>query len=142
MCWDPAFTVRRFRRGGTTALKRRILLVDDDPDVVRSLRTTLTKAGYEVVPASNGAEAVRLWRELNGGDLVLLDMFMPEKDGLETIIELRTHSPDVPIIAMSGGGTMGRVDILADAKLLGAVHTLEKPFSTHTLLALVTRAIV
>jgi CheY-like chemotaxis protein len=124
-----------------TALKRRILLVDDDPDVVRALTTTLTNAGYEVVPASNGAEAVRLWRELNEGDLVLLDMFMPEKDGLETIIELRTHSPDVPIIAMSGGGTMGRVDVLGDAKLLGAVHTLEKPFSTDTLLALVARAI-
>jgi DNA-binding NtrC family response regulator len=122
-----------------TALKRRILLVDDDQQVLRSLTRTLTQAGYEVVPASNGAAAVRLWRELNGGDLVLLDMFMPEKDGLETIIELRTHSPDVPIIAMSG---MGRVDILGDAKLLGAVHTLEKPFNTHALLALVARAIV
>jgi CheY-like chemotaxis protein len=124
-----------------TAPKRRILVVDDDTDVLRALTTTLTQAGYDVVLASNGAEAVRRWREINGGNLVLLDMFMPEKDGLETIIELRTYSPDVPIIAMSGGGTMGRVDILADAKLLGAVHTLEKPFSTHTLLALVAQAV-
>ena len=125
----------------TGALKRRILLVDDDPDVRRSLEATLTKAGYEVILASDGAEAVRRWRELSGGDLVLLDLFMPEKDGLETIIELRTHSPGVPIIAMSGGGSNKRVDILGDAKLLGAIETLEKPFNPHALLALVARTL-
>ena len=91
----------------TGALLRRIFLVDDDPDVTRSLKKALTKAGYEVVQASDGAEAVRLWRELNGGDLAILDMFMPEKHGLETIIELRAHSPQVPIIAISGGGVTG-----------------------------------
>jgi CheY-like chemotaxis protein len=86
--------------------KRRVLLVDDDPDVRCSLGDTLRNAGYEVVPVSNGDEAVRLWRELHGADLVILDLFMPEKDGLETIIELRHHSPGVPIIVMSGGGRM------------------------------------
>jgi CheY-like chemotaxis protein len=124
-----------------TAPRRRILLVDDDPDVRRSLENALTKAGYEVVPAVNGEEAVSKWRELHGGDLVILDMFMPEKDGLETIVELRNHSPGVPIIAISGGGTTGRVDILEDAKLLGAIETFEKPFSIHALLALVARTI-
>jgi CheY-like chemotaxis protein len=115
--------------------------VDDDPEVRRSIGQTLTKAGYEVIEAADGAEAVRLWRELHGGDLVLLDMFMPEKDGLETIIELRVYSPGVPIIAMSGGGHAARLDILGDAKLLGAVETLEKPFSSHTLLALIARTL-
>jgi CheY-like chemotaxis protein len=123
------------------APRRRILLVDDDPDVRRSLGNTLTKAGYEVVPAANGVEALRQWRDIHGGDLVILDMFMPEKDGLETIVELRNHSPGVPIIAISGGGTTGRLDILQDAKLLGAIETFEKPFSTHALLALVARTI-
>ena len=123
------------------APQRRILLVDDDPDVRRSLENALTKAGYEVVPAANGVEAVRQWRDLHGGDLVILDMFMPEKDGLETIVELRSHSPGVPIIAISGGGTTGRLDILEDAKLLGAIETFEKPFSIHALLALVARTI-
>jgi CheY-like chemotaxis protein len=123
------------------AALRRILLVDDDPDVRRSLENALTKAGYEVVTAADGAEAVRQWRELHGGDLVILDMFMPEKDGLQTMIELRSHSPGVPIIAISGGGTTGRVDILEDARLLGAIETFEKPFSIHALLALVARTI-
>ncbi len=121
--------------------RRRILLVDDDPDVRRSLENALTKAGYEVVRAADGAEAVRQWRDLHGGDLVILDMFMPEKDGLETMIELRSHSPGVPIIAISGGGATRRVDILEDARLLGAIETSEKPFSIHALLALVARTI-
>jgi len=90
----------------TGTLKRRILLADDQPDVVRLLAAALTEAGYEVVTAADGAEAVRRWREINGGDLVILDILMPRKDGLESIIELRTHSPGVPIIAMSGGAVM------------------------------------
>jgi DNA-binding response OmpR family regulator len=123
-------------------LKRRILLVDDEPEVLRLLEGTLTEAGYEVITASDGDEAVRRWRELNGGDLVILDILMPEKDGLETIIELKTHSPGVPIIAMSGGGSNDRLDILGDAKMLGAVMTIRKPFHSRALLALVTKALV
>lgn len=129
------------RSRARTAPRRRILLVDDDPDVRRALGAALTKAGYEVIPAADGDEAVRQWRQLHGGDLVILDMFMPEKDGLQTIIELRSQSPRVPIIAISGGGTTGRLDILKDAKLLGAIETFEKPFSIHALLALVARTI-
>lgn len=115
----------------------RILLVEDDDDVRRSLQSWLTRAGYEVVEAADGNEAVRLWRQLNGADLAIVDMFMPEKDGLECILELRAFSPGVPIIAISGGGASGRIDILADAKLLGAVATLQKPFSLPALLSLV-----
>jgi CheY-like chemotaxis protein len=123
----------------TGTRKRRILLVDDDADVRRSIGATLTTAGYEVIMAMDGDEAVHRWRELNGGDLVLLDLFMPEKDGLETIIELRSHTPGVPIIAMSGGGLSGRVDVLQDAKMLGAIETLAKPFNSQVLLDMVAR---
>jgi DNA-binding NtrC family response regulator len=123
------------------AARRRILLVDNDPDVRRSLENALTKAGYEVVSAVNGAEAVGKWRELHGGDLVILDMFMPEMDGLETIVELRNHSPGVPVIAVSGGGTTGSPDILENAKRLGGIETFEKPFSIHALLALIARTV-
>ncbi len=119
----------------------RILIVDDDPSIRRSLTHLLNAAGYEAIQAANGAEAVRTWRELNGGDLVILDMFMPEKDGIETIIELRVHSPGLPVIAMSGGGANKRVDVLGDAKLLGAVATIEKPFSARPMLALVARSL-
>jgi CheY-like chemotaxis protein len=129
------------RSPAKAGVRRRILLVDDDPDVRRSLENALSRAGYEVVTAADGVEAIRQWRDLHGGDLVILDMFMPEKDGLETIVELRSHSPRVPIIAISGGGTTGRLDILADARLLGAIETFEKPFSVHALLAMVARTI-
>ena len=125
----------------TGTLKRRILLADDQPDVVRLLAAALTEAGYEVITAADGAEAVRRWREINGGDLAILDVLMPGKDGLETIIELRTHSPGVPIIAMSGGGSNDRLDILGDAKMLGAILTIRKPFHSEELLALVTEAL-
>lgn len=138
----PVRSEARPQRGRVRAApRRRILLVDDDPDVRRSLENALSKAGYEVISAANGIEAIRRWRELHGGDLVILDMFMPEKDGLETILELRNYSPGIPIIAISGGGTTGRLDILQDAKLLGAIETFEKPFSIHALLALVARTI-
>jgi DNA-binding response OmpR family regulator len=125
----------------TGTLTRRILLADDQPDVLRLLGAALTEAGYEVITASDGVEAVRRWREINGGDLVILDILMPRKDGLETIIELRTHSPGVPIIAMSGGGSNDRLDILGDAKMLGALLTIRKPFHSGELLALVTKAL-
>jgi DNA-binding NtrC family response regulator len=68
-------------------------------------------------------------------------MFMPENDGLETIVGLRAHSPRVPIIAISERGTTGRLDVLKDAKLPGAIETFEKPFSIHALLAVVARTI-
>ena len=117
--------------------KPRIVLVDDDPDVVRSLAKLLTSAGYVVVQATNGAEAMRMWREGKVGDLVILDLFMPEQDGLETIVELHTHSPNVPIIAISGGGPTGRIGALEDAKQLGAAATLKKPFNPKDLLAVI-----
>ena len=118
------------------------MLVDDDPDVRRSIGATLAAAGYEVIMAVDGDEALRHWRERNGADLVLLDLFMPGKDGLETILELPSHAPGVPIIAMSGGGPTGRLDLLEHAKMLGAVETLEKPFSSRVLLEMVARLLV
>ncbi|MBI4001864.1 MAG: response regulator, partial [Nitrospira defluvii] len=67
-------------------------------------------------------------------DLILLDMFMPDKDGLETIGELRRTHPGIRIIAMSGGGFKGTVDVLHVAKMLGARQTLAKPFTREQLL--------
>ena len=127
-------------RAGTS--KRRILLVDDDAGIRDLLEAVLTEAGFEVIAAADGDEALRLWRKLNGADLAIVDMLMPHKDGIETIIELKTHSPAVPIIAMSGGGRNMGLDILGNAKTLGAVLTLEKPFHTKEMLELVTKALV
>jgi CheY-like chemotaxis protein len=120
---------------------RRILVVDDTPGVRRALEIMLNNAGYYVTQAANGAEAVRFWRDL-GGDLVILDLFMPDKDGMETIVELRALTPDIRIIAMSGGfGDGTRLDLLEDAKLLGAVLAVKKPFTPAEMLAAVDLAL-
>jgi two-component system chemotaxis response regulator CheY len=103
---------------------RRIMIVDDDASIRRTLHLLLSKAGYDVIQAADGSEAVRLWRQ-GGGDLVITDLHMPEKDGIETIIELLSHSPGVRIIAMSGGGQTKRLDLLGNMALLGSIHTIE-----------------
>jgi DNA-binding NtrC family response regulator len=125
---------------GKTGLGRRILIVDDDPGIRRTLEALLRQAGYEVMQAGDGAEAVRLWRD-HGGDLVITDLHMPEKDGIQTILELLTHSPKTRIIAMSGGGQTKRLDLLGNAALLGAVLTIEKPFTISEMISLVGRAL-
>ena len=119
---------------------QRILVVDDDPSIRRTLTAILKRGGYEVIQACDGAEAVRLWRD-QGGDLVITDLHMPGKDGIETIVELLSHTPRVRIIAMSGGGQTKRLDLLGNATLLGAVHTIEKPFTIPEMMKLVTRAL-
>jgi DNA-binding NtrC family response regulator len=124
----------------TTEAGKRILIVDDDPGIRRVLQLLLTKSGYQVTQASDGFEALRLWRE-QGGDLVITDLHMPEKNGIEMIVELLTHSPGMRIIAMSGGGQTKRLDLLGNATMLGAVFTIEKPFTLPEILSLVSRAL-
>jgi len=111
----------------------RILLVDDEACIRRPLQLMLERAGHEVFVAANGREAVRLWRE-SSGDLVITDIQMPEKDGLETILELRQLSPRTPILAMSGGHRNGRADVLGDAAQLGAFRTIAKLFVPREML--------
>ncbi len=119
---------------------QRIMVVDDDAGIRRTLQILLTKAGYEVIQARDGSEAVRLWRD-HGGDLVITDLHMPEKDGIQTIIELLTHTPGLRIIAMSGGGQTKRLDLLGNMTLLGSVHTIEKPFTLSEMMTVVSRAL-
>jgi DNA-binding NtrC family response regulator len=119
---------------------RRVLIVDDDVSIRRTLQALLKKAGYEVMLAQDGNEAVRLWRD-HGGDLVITDLHMPGKDGIETIIELLSHHPGIRIIAMSGGGQTKRLDLLGNATLLGAVLTIEKPFTIDEMMTVVSRAL-
>lgn len=118
----------------------RVLIVDDDVSIRRTLHTLLERAGYQVMLAQDGNEAVRLWRD-HGGDLVITDLHMPGKDGIQTIVELLSHSPGIRIIAMSGGGQTKRLDLLGNATLLGAVLTIEKPFTIDEMMNVVTRAL-
>jgi DNA-binding NtrC family response regulator len=124
----------------TAGQAQRIMVVDDDASIRRTLQILLSKAGYEVMQARDGLEAVRLWRD-RGGDLVITDLHMPEKDGIETIIELLSHSPGIRIIAMSGGGQTKRLDLLGNMALLGTVLTIEKPFTLTEMMTMVGRAL-
>ncbi len=116
-------------------LPARILLIDDDEQLRRMLRHALERSGYAVVEAQNGVEGLRLFKE-SPVDLVITDILMPEKEGLETIVELLRACPTVKIIAMTGGGRTGHLDFLAIAGKLGAHHALRKPFSLQELVNL------
>lgn len=111
----------------------RILLMDDDELLRGALRVVLEAAGYDVVEAKDGEAGLRVQRE-QGADLVLVDIFMPERDGLEVIRALRAESPPPKIVAMSGGGKAGHVDVLRAATAFGASGTIRKPFEPHALL--------
>lgn len=111
----------------------KILLVEDDEVFRRVLMDTLTREEHEVIPASNGREAVEIARKQTF-DLMITDLIMPEKEGIETIIEIRLMSPGIRIIAMSGGGRGSAQDYLSAALVLGASQSLSKPFSRVDLL--------
>jgi DNA-binding response OmpR family regulator len=106
-----------------------LILVIDDDEVIRALlRDFLERDGYEVMEAENGKIGLKLLRE-NGADLVITDLIMPEKEGIETIRELRKDFSDVKIIAISGGGAIGPETYLQMAKSMGAHRVFGKPFS-------------
>lgn len=111
----------------------RILIIDDDDYVRRPLRKMLEVAGHDVVEAREGDEGLKLQRD-QPCDLVITDLFMPGKEGLQTIRELRREFPGVKIIAMSGGGLDHDVDFLPYAQMVGALRTLAKPFERTDLL--------
>jgi len=128
------------RRATKPRTKQRILVVDDDPGICRTLQIGLGKAGYEVVEARDGDGAMRLWRDI-GADLVIADIHMPKKSGLEVIIELRALSPSTPVIAMTDGGRSKNFNPLSYSKLLGAARTIAKPFTLEEMLAMVKQAL-
>jgi two-component system, chemotaxis family, chemotaxis protein CheY len=111
-----------------------ILVVDDEDQIRRLICETLERAGYHVREARDGKEALSLYR-LAPADLVIMDILMPDQDGLETTVALRRESPDVKIIVITGGSDMiGILNYLDVAKMLGAHSTLQKPFEMKTLL--------
>lgn len=117
-----------------------ILVVDDDTAVLEMLERSLARAGYDVVTAANGREALDLLEEARPG-LVLTDVYMPEKDGIELIQELARMSARPRLIAMSGGGMLKDPTMLMVAGKLGAVRTLPKPFGNDELLLAVKEAL-
>lgn len=111
----------------------RILIIEDDNEVREYLESVLSRAGYDVSSASNGKEGVEIFRD-NPADLVVTDIIMPEKDGIETIMDLRRANSDLRVIAISGGGRAEPENYLHSAKLLGASRTMKKPFTNQEML--------
>lgn len=112
---------------------KRILVVEDDGAIRRSLETALNSSGFLVAGAANGREALAAY-DPGKFDAVVLDIIMPEMDGLETLRALRRISPVVKVLAISGGGQISADDHLAVARKLGAGAILEKPFTATALL--------
>jgi len=110
-----------------------ILVVDDDPNARSALRRALELAGHTVRTAADGAEGERSYRA-KAADAVLLDLFMPRREGLETITALRGAFPGVRILAMSGAVPSLSMDMLKAARALGADSVLRKPFTDAELL--------
>ena len=115
----------------------RILVIDDDNAMRGTIRKILEREGHEVFDAPNGKLGLQMFRD-GGADVVVTDLIMPEKEGIETIIELREVSEDVRILAMSGGEFVSAGEgRLADAEVLGADMSLAKPFTVDQLRAAV-----
>jgi DNA-binding NtrC family response regulator len=118
----------------------RILIVDDNINLRGILRQILESAGHQVREASNGVEAMKVLSE-GPAELVITDVIMPDKEGIETVIEIRKIFPDMKIIVMSAGGRFGPEDYLETATVFGANRTIAKPFSRNDILKTVQELI-
>jgi CheY-like chemotaxis protein len=118
----------------------RILLIDDDDSVREMVALLLKHSGHTVIEARDGQEGLDLFPQA-AADLVITDMHMPRKDGLEVLRALQDSRPPVKVIAISGGETSAIKHPLDTARLLGAMRTLAKPFSHSALLDAVNGAL-
>jgi CheY-like chemotaxis protein len=118
----------------------RVVVIDDEPGIRRSLRALLGRYGYEAHEAADGLEGLRLCRTLAPA-LVITDIHMPGVDGIEVIAALHAMLPSLPIIAISGGDQTATLNLLGSAGLLGAVASLRKPFTVTEVLQAVTLAL-
>jgi CheY-like chemotaxis protein len=114
----------------------RILVVDDEPQMCRLLREALERAGYTVDDACDGLHALSRFAA-NQPDLVITDIIMPQREGLETIQALRRKCPSLPIIAISGGGRQSPDNYLTLASNFGANRVFAKPFRVEDVLSAV-----
>ncbi len=119
---------------------KRILVIEDDNNIRLIIKMVLEKEGYAVAEACDGEEGIEKFHE-HPADLVITDILMPRKDGLNTIDELLHEYPDIKIIAISGGCTIEPERYLTIAKTLGAQQILQKPFTPDTLLELVNQVL-
>jgi DNA-binding response OmpR family regulator len=121
-------------------MMQKILVIDDDSLVRDTLLRILERKGYQVLVAPDGARGLHMFRS-EQPDLVITDIIMPDKEGLQTIREIRGECPNAKIIAISGGARIGNMDFLQMARKLGASEIIPKPFDPTELLNVVSRCL-
>lgn len=117
-----------------------ILVIDDNPEFRAILRTHLEANGHSTLLAENGEQGLSLL-ERGGIDMVLTDILMPQRDGVEVLREAKRRWPNLPVIAISGGGWIGANELLGMAERLGADQVLQKPVRREDLLQAVDEAL-
>jgi CheY-like chemotaxis protein len=121
-----------FKKG--KSFVKQILVIDDEPSIRFLLGKMLEREGYAVITAADGEEGMKLFQE-SPFDLVITDIIMPEKEGIEIIMEIKNEHPDIPVIAISGGGFNSPGSYLDIARAAGAAAVLEKPVEKEILLS-------
>ncbi|MCK5541826.1 MAG: response regulator [Desulfobacterales bacterium] len=112
----------------------RVLIIDDEENILKMLSMALEREGHKVTTASNGKEGIKLYKETLA-DVIITDIVMPEMEGLEAIKKLRNEFKDIKIIALSGGGFVNPKEYLKLAKHFGAQYTFTKPANLKELLS-------
>ena len=110
-----------------------VVVIDDEEAVRRSLLNMLEQKGHNVLLAPNGVAGLQQCQD-NDVDLAIVDIFMPEKDGLEVIRTLKLQHESIKVMAITGGGSL-EINFLPEARALGAEQTLRKPFTANELYA-------
>ena len=108
------------------------LLVDDDKSIRFLLSTALTDSGFRVSEAENGQQALSIYRN-EFPDVIITDILMPDRDGLELMMAIQGLNPDAKIIAITGGGNLNQSLLLKMSETLGATRVLQKPFNPEEL---------
>jgi DNA-binding NtrC family response regulator len=111
----------------------RILVIDDQESIRRVVRRALEGEGHQVMDAGDGEMGMRVL-ERHGADIVITDIFMPGQDGIVTLREIRKKFASLKVIVMSGGDSTGMLDLRKDAELLGAVKSIQKPFTAREII--------
>jgi two-component system chemotaxis response regulator CheY len=118
-------------------VKKKILVVDDTASIRMFIRLLLEEANYEVCEACNGEEGIEVYKELGDIDLIITDVYMPKKSGLELVVELKEEYKDIKIIVLSDGGKNNFSNDLGVCEALGATHFIKKDFIIDRLLKLI-----
>src|ERR1035437_9336526 len=118
-------------------MRRTILIIDDEASIRQSLSGALSDEGYQVMSAPNAAQGIEIIRK-NHPDVVLMDIWMPDVDGLTALNEIKQQGFETPVIMMSGHGT---IKTAVKATKLGAFDFVEKPVELDRILVLVRNAV-